>query len=98
MLPRKIFENSHTVMGFLAFFEQFVAQVLFFCPKLFLHQIAFCSHIFNLCVAKGLFALNAILIRYDVARNFIHFLTQKVGGTISTKLRLQQFCFLSVIL
>ena len=24
MLPRKIFENLHTVMGILAFFEQFV--------------------------------------------------------------------------
>ena len=32
MLPRKIFENSHTVMGILALFEQFVTQILFFCP------------------------------------------------------------------
>ena len=31
MLPRKIFENLHTVMGILALFEQFVTQILFFC-------------------------------------------------------------------
>ena len=75
MLPRKIFENLHTVMGILAFFEQFVTQILFFCPQLVLHQIyRICSHIFDLCVAKGLFALNAILIRF-VVRNFFHFLT-----------------------
>ena len=37
--------------------------------------IAFCSHIFDLCLAKGLFALNAILIRFVVVRNYIHFLT-----------------------
>ena len=29
MLPRKIFENLHTVMGILALFEQFVTQALF---------------------------------------------------------------------
>ena len=32
MLPQKIFENLHTVMGILALFGQFVTQVLFFCP------------------------------------------------------------------
>ena len=77
MLPRKGFGNLHTgtVIGILALFEQFVTQILFFCPLLVLHQIAFCSHIFDSCVAKDLFAVNAILIRFAVARNFIHFLT-----------------------
>ena len=32
MLPRKIFENLPTIMGILALFEQFVMQILFFCP------------------------------------------------------------------
>ena len=32
LLPRKTFENLHTVMGILALFEQFAAQILFFCP------------------------------------------------------------------
>ena len=29
MLPRKFFANLHIVMGILAFFEQFVTQILF---------------------------------------------------------------------
>ena len=34
MLPQTIFENLHrpTAMGILALFEQFVTQILFFCP------------------------------------------------------------------
>ena len=32
-LPRKIFENLHTVMGILALFEQFVTQICFFAPN-----------------------------------------------------------------
>ena len=32
MLPWKIFENLHTVMGILALFEQLVTLILFFCP------------------------------------------------------------------
>ena len=59
-------------MGILALFEQFVTQILFFCPQLAFTNIAFCVHIFDLCVAKGLFA---ILIRFAVVRNFIHVLT-----------------------
>ena len=39
MLPLKVFEILHTVMGILALFEQFVTQILFFCPLLVLHQI-----------------------------------------------------------
>ena len=32
MLPRKIFENLHTVMGILVLFEQFVTHILLFYP------------------------------------------------------------------
>ena len=38
MLPRKIFENLDIVMGILALFEQFVTQILLFCPYYVLHQ------------------------------------------------------------
>ena len=99
MLPRKVFENVHTGMDVLALFEQIVTQILFLCLEVIFHQI-YCIflHIFDLCVAKGLFALNAILIRFVVVRNFVHFLTKELGGNISTYLEPQQFCFLSVIL
>ena len=99
MLPRKFFENLHTVIDIFALFEQFETQILFLIlPLLYQISIAFCSHIFDLCVAKGLFALNAILIRFVVVQNFIHFLSQEVGGNISTQPEPQQFYFLSVIL
>ena len=32
MLPRKIFEHLHAVVGILALFEQFVTQIFFYCP------------------------------------------------------------------
>ncbi len=32
MLPRKIFEHLHIAMGILALLEQFLTQILFFCP------------------------------------------------------------------
>ena len=44
-------------------------------------------------VAKGLFALNAVLIRFVVVRNIFHFLTQEVVEISSARLEPQQFCF-----
>ena len=67
-------------MGILALFERLVTQILLFCPynlsPNILH-IAFSSHIFDLCMAKSLFALKFVFVR-----NFIHFLTQEVGVNI----------------
>ena len=47
MLPRKIFENLHTVVAILALFEQFLGK--FFVPKFecFTKYDAFCSYIFD---------------------------------------------------
>ena len=79
MLPRKIFKNLHTVdNGYVSAFRtncyaNFVPLPLIsLSPKML---IAFRSHIFDLRMAKGLFALTAILIRFVFLQNFIRFLT-----------------------
>ena len=77
---RNFFQNLHTTMGILALLGRLVAQILLFCPDSPLpniFHIAFSSHIFDLCVAKSLFALKFVFVR-----NFIHFLTQEVGVNI----------------
>ena len=49
MLPRKLFENLHTVVAILALFEQFLVKFKFFAPKseCFTKFDAFCSYIFE---------------------------------------------------
>ena len=49
MLPRKFFENLHTVVSILALFEQFLGMFKFFAPKseCFTKYDAFYSCIFD---------------------------------------------------
>ena len=58
MLPRKMFENFHTVVAIVVLFEQFVGKFcLKFLPlnksKCFTKRDAFCSYIFDYMRAEG---------------------------------------------
>ena len=58
MLPRKIFENLHTVMVILALFEQFSSKVCsYFWPinfECFIKYDAFCNHSFDYACLRRL--------------------------------------------
>ena len=58
MLPRKIFENLHTVMVILALFEQFSGKVCsYFWPRTlecFIKNDAFCKHSFDYACLRRL--------------------------------------------
>ena len=49
-------------------------------------------------LSKGLFTLNAILVRFVVVRNFIRFLTQAVDLNIFHTIQTKRFYFLPVVL